>query len=242
MTTRSEWDTIWPSSTSWMRTACSLTCLHPSWYAFWSLTSALWLSLWNSLVYEPSSRLSYLNFQYCFSCLGDLQRSLFYFCCWAFLMWPSGSSSLLSLNPESWCVLQGMKRFDARKAVLQALMDRGHFKETKDNPMVVPVCRYGEIQSPLNLRHTVFPDVEVSCPSKQWCHCPHSRSKDIVEPLMKPQWYVSCAEMGKEAADAVRDGQLKIIPDHHLKTWFNWMDNIRYHIIWSDNKKCHSVI
>lgn len=36
-----------------------------------------------------------------------------------------------------------MKRFDARKAVLQALMDRGHFKEIKDNPMVVPVCRYG---------------------------------------------------------------------------------------------------
>ncbi|XP_041963961.1 valine--tRNA ligase isoform X1 [Alosa sapidissima] len=88
----------------------------------------------------------------------------------------------------------GMKRFEARKAVLQALKDRGQFKEIKDNPMVVPVC---------------------------------SRSKDIVEPLLKPQWYVNCADMGKQAADAVRDGSLKIIPDHHLKTWFNWMDNIR---------------
>ncbi|CAL8359579.1 unnamed protein product [Arctogadus glacialis] len=88
----------------------------------------------------------------------------------------------------------GMKRFEARKAVLQALKDRGLFKEIKDHPMVVPVC---------------------------------SRSKDIVEPLLKPQWYVSCAEMGKDAADAVRNGQLKIIPDHHLKTWFNWLDNIR---------------
>lgn len=57
---------------------------------------------------------------------------------------------------------------------------------------------------------------------------PHSRSKDIVEPLMKPQWYVSCTDMGKQAADAVREGRLKIIPDHHLKTWFNWMDNIRW--------------
>lgn len=55
----------------------------------------------------------------------------------------------------------------------------------------------------------------------------NSRSKDIVEPLMKPQWYVSCADMGKQAADSVREGRLKIIPDHHLKTWFNWMDNIR---------------
>uniref|UniRef100_A0A8D0AM51 Valine--tRNA ligase n=1 Tax=Sander lucioperca TaxID=283035 RepID=A0A8D0AM51_SANLU len=88
----------------------------------------------------------------------------------------------------------GMKRFEARKAVLQALMDKGHFKEIKDNPMVVPVC---------------------------------SRSKDIVEPLLKPQWYVNCTDMGKQAADAVREGRLKIIPDHHLKTWFNWMDNIR---------------
>uniref|UniRef100_A0A672HPA1 Valine--tRNA ligase n=1 Tax=Salarias fasciatus TaxID=181472 RepID=A0A672HPA1_SALFA len=88
----------------------------------------------------------------------------------------------------------GMKRFEARKAVLQALQDRGQFKEIKDNPMVVPVC---------------------------------SRSKDIVEPLLKPQWYVSCSDMGRQAADAVREGRLKIIPDHHLKTWFNWMDNIR---------------
>ncbi|TNN81671.1 Valine--tRNA ligase [Liparis tanakae] len=88
----------------------------------------------------------------------------------------------------------GMKRFEARKTVLQALKDRGQFIEIKDNPMVVPVC---------------------------------SRSKDIVEPLLKPQWYVACKEMGKQAADAVREGQLKIIPDHHLKTWFNWLDNIR---------------
>lgn len=57
---------------------------------------------------------------------------------------------------------------------------------------------------------------------------PRSRSKDIVEPLLKPQWYVSCTDMGRQAADAVREGRLKIIPDHHLKTWFNWMDNIRW--------------
>lgn len=36
-----------------------------------------------------------------------------------------------------------MKRFEGRKAVLQALKDRGQFKEIKDNPMVVPVCRWG---------------------------------------------------------------------------------------------------
>uniref|UniRef100_A0A8D8DXW9 Valine--tRNA ligase n=1 Tax=Culex pipiens TaxID=7175 RepID=A0A8D8DXW9_CULPI len=88
----------------------------------------------------------------------------------------------------------GMKRFDARKAVLAALQAKGLYKETVDNPMVVPVC---------------------------------SRSKDIVEPLIKPQWYVKCDDMAKNATEAVRSGELKIIPETHTKTWYHWMDGIR---------------
>ncbi|KAH8033627.1 hypothetical protein HPB51_014908 [Rhipicephalus microplus] len=34
----------------------------------------------------------------------------------------------------------GMKRFEARKAVLEALKQKGLYRGTKDNPMVVPVC------------------------------------------------------------------------------------------------------
>ena len=40
--------------------------------------------------------------------------------------------------------------------MLAALTEKGLYRETKDNPMVVPVC---------------------------------NRSKDIVEPIIKPQWY-----------------------------------------------------
>jgi valyl-tRNA synthetase len=36
-----------------------------------------------------------------------------------------------------------MKRFHARVAVIQALKDAGFYIETKDNPMQVPICRYG---------------------------------------------------------------------------------------------------
>ena len=39
------------------------------------------------------------------------------------------------------CLQQGMKRLDARKAVLEALKEKGLYKDTKENPMVVPVCR-----------------------------------------------------------------------------------------------------
>ena len=63
-----------------------------------------------------------------------------------------------------------MKRFHARTAVLDALKEKGLYRETKDNPMVVPTC---------------------------------SRSKDIIEPLMKPQWYVDCGKMAKEAIEVL---------------------------------------
>jgi valyl-tRNA synthetase len=53
-----------------------------------------------------------------------------------------------------------------------------------------------------------------------------SRSGDIIEPLLLPQWYVKCDQIGKEAADAVRNGEIEIIPETHKAVWFNWLDNI----------------
>lgn len=88
----------------------------------------------------------------------------------------------------------GMKRFDARKAVLASLKELGMYKDTQNNPMVVPVC---------------------------------SRSKDIVEPLIKPQWYVKCSDMAANATEAVRSGELKIIPESQTKIWYHWMEGIR---------------
>lgn len=54
-----------------------------------------------------------------------------------------------------------------------------------------------------------------------------SRSKDVVEPMIKLQWYVKCNEMAEKATEAVRSGELKIIPEHHTKIWYHWMDGIR---------------
>ena len=54
-----------------------------------------------------------------------------------------------------------------------------------------------------------------------------SRSGDILEPMITPQWYVNCSDMAKRSTDAVRNGELKIIPAEHEKTWFAWLDNIR---------------
>ncbi|XP_043252604.1 valine--tRNA ligase isoform X2 [Colletes gigas] len=54
-----------------------------------------------------------------------------------------------------------------------------------------------------------------------------SRSKDVVEPLLKPQWYVKCNEMAAKAMESVQNGELKIIPDQYKKIWYHWMENIK---------------
>lgn len=54
-----------------------------------------------------------------------------------------------------------------------------------------------------------------------------SRSGDILEPMITPQWYVNCNGMAKRATDAVRNKELAILPVEQEKTWFQWLDNIR---------------
>lgn len=50
-----------------------------------------------------------------------------------------------------------------------------------------------------------------------------SRSGDVIEPLLKPQWWVRTQESATASAQAVRDGKLRIIPEEHAKIWFQWL-------------------
>lgn len=47
-----------------------------------------------------------------------------------------------------------------------------------------------------------------------------SRSKDVIEPVLKPQWWVACKGMADDACVAVRDGRIQIIPAEFEGTWF----------------------
>ncbi|XP_051991627.1 valine--tRNA ligase, mitochondrial-like isoform X1 [Xyrauchen texanus] len=53
-----------------------------------------------------------------------------------------------------------------------------------------------------------------------------SRSGDVIEPLLKKQWFVHCQGMAKKAVQAVEDGDLQIIPHFYTKIWKNWLSNI----------------
>ena len=56
-----------------------------------------------------------------------------------------------------------------------------------------------------------------------------SRSKDIIEPMLKPQWWMNCDNMAKKAMEAVFDKKtLKIIPSNlGNPMWKNFLGNIR---------------
>jgi len=52
------------------------------------------------------------------------------------------------------------------------------------------------------------------------------RSKVVIEPMLTQQWYVDTAKIVKPALDAVRDGDIKIIPESGEKTYYHWLENI----------------
>eukprot|EP00842_Homolaphlyctis_polyrhiza_P006120 jgi/Hompol1/6509/HPOL_005004-RA len=54
-----------------------------------------------------------------------------------------------------------------------------------------------------------------------------TRSGNIVEPLLKPQWWVNCQDMAKQALQAVRNGDMTITPVSSEKEWFRWLENIQ---------------
>ncbi len=55
----------------------------------------------------------------------------------------------------------------------------------------------------------------------------HDRCKTTVEPMIKQQWFVKMDELIKPAAEAVRSGEIELMPERMDKTYYNWTDNIR---------------
>jgi len=56
-------------------------------------------------------------------------------------------------------------------------------------------------------------------------HC--QRCHTIVEPLLSEQWWVKMGAMAEAAANAVRQGEITIVPERFERIYFQWMENIR---------------
>ena len=60
-------------------------------------------------------------------------------------------------------------------------------------------------------------------------HC--QRCHSIVEPRLSLQWYMKMAPLAEPALRAVEDGRIQFVPGTWVKTYFEWMRNIRDWVI-----------
>ena len=55
----------------------------------------------------------------------------------------------------------------------------------------------------------------------------HDRCKATIEPMVKPQWFVKMDVLAKPAIEAVKNGDIKFVPERYTKTYLHWLENIR---------------
>ncbi|MCI8483152.1 MAG: valine--tRNA ligase [Lachnospiraceae bacterium] len=55
----------------------------------------------------------------------------------------------------------------------------------------------------------------------------HDRCSTTVEPMVKQQWFVKMDELIQPAVEAVKKGEIRLLPERMEKIYFNWTDNIR---------------
>src|SRR6056297_2931252 len=107
----------------------------------------------------------------------------------------------LNLVPDH---LRGLDRFEARKRVVEEITHEG---------LAVTVLNDEGAQEPL---------VE----SKPIMQPFGDRSKVVIEPMLTDQWFVDTARIVQPAIDAVRTGEVSIMPEADRKVYFHWLENI----------------
>lgn len=55
-----------------------------------------------------------------------------------------------------------------------------------------------------------------------------SRSGDVVEPLIQPQWFLKCSDMTQKALNS----NIQLNPDLHHKVWRHWLSDARWSPGW----------
>ncbi len=115
----------------------------------------------------------------------------------------------MNLVPEEY---RGLDRFEARKAVVADITAEGlavmeSFTTTDDDGNEVtdtrPMVENKPIMQPFG-----------------------DRSKVVIEPLLTDQWFVDTDKIVGPALDAVRNGDVTIVPESGEKVYFHWLENI----------------
>ncbi|MBX9898053.1 MAG: valine--tRNA ligase [Qipengyuania sp.] len=119
----------------------------------------------------------------------------------------------LELGPEIVLVptipedLIGLDRFDARARVVAMLKESGH---------LIPHITEKDGE---RIEHDAEPRV-IATPFGD-------RGGVVIEPWLTDQWYVDAEKLAQAPIEAVRSGEIEIVPKSWEKTFFNWMENIQ---------------
>ena len=57
------------------------------------------------------------------------------------------------------------------------------------------------------------------------------RSGDLVEPMLSTQWFVRMGPLAEPAIEAVRSGEVRLVPERFAREYHHWMENIRDWVI-----------
>ncbi|WP_412553537.1 valine--tRNA ligase [Shimia sp. MIT1388] len=112
--------------------------------------------------------------------------------------------------------LRGLDRFEARKLVVEQITSEGLAVMTTETMTVKD-----DEGNASEITETV-PYVE----NKPIMQPFGDRSKVVIEPMLTDQWFVDAEKVVGPALDAVRNGDVKILPESGEKTYYHWLDNI----------------
>ncbi|MFY0622791.1 MAG: valine--tRNA ligase [Pelagimonas sp.] len=117
--------------------------------------------------------------------------------------------------------LRGLDRFEARDKVVAEISEDGLAVMTQsDDPRLgAPKKKKKGEEEPEVI---AVPLVEAKPIMQPF----GDRSKVVIEPMLTDQWYVDAEKVVVPALDAVRDGEVKIMPESGEKTYFHWLENI----------------
>jgi valyl-tRNA synthetase len=128
----------------------------------------------------------------------------------------------INLVPEDY---RGLDRFDARAKVIADITAEGLAVMTAhDDPRLGKPAKKkkkGEDEAAPQDESPV-PLVE----AKKIMQPFGDRSKVVIEPALTDQWFVATDKIVQPAIDAVRNDEVRILPEQDKKVYFHWLENI----------------
>lgn len=124
----------------------------------------------------------------------------------------------INLVPDEY---RGLDRFEARKKVVEAITAEGLAVMTMSDDERLgpkPKLKKGE-EAPEAVEVPLVEAKKIMQPFGD-------RSKVVIEPMLTDQWFVETSKIVGPALDAVRNGDIKIMPESGEKTYYHWLENI----------------